>query len=238
MRKKGGRPMKQTKNNTRTVKRFSKWVIYAHWMNAFAFFALYLTALPLYSDFFNWLYPLLGGPEMARLLHRFFAVMFILPPVLVLIFDRASLFHWVKSSFTWKKEDLKFFIAFPKEFFGGKANISKQGFFNAGEKLNSVLTIVCAGLLVLSGIVMWFPQYFTSGIILWAYPVHNIAFGLSVAVVAGHIFLSLGHPNSKASMRGMIKGDVNITYAKDHHGQWYDELVEKGEIKEDKSEGA
>lgn len=231
--------MTQINNNPKTVKRFSKWVIYAHWVNAFAFFALYLTALPLYSDFFSWIYPLLGGPEVARILHRVFAVLFVLPPILVLIFDRHSLIHWVKSSFTWKKEDIKFFIAFPKEFFGGKAKVPKQGYFNAGEKLNSILTILCAAMLVLSGVVMWFPKYFGTGVIQWAYPIHNIAFGLSVAVVVGHIFLSLGHPNSKASMRGMTKGDVDVNYAKEHHGKWYDELVEKEEIKkDDKTKGA
>ncbi|UCZ52391.1 cytochrome b/b6 domain-containing protein [Bacillus shivajii] len=225
--------MKQQTNEP-TVKRFSKWVIFAHWTNAVAFFALYITALPLYTDFFHWLYPLLGGPENARLLHRIFAVIFILPPLLVLLFDPKSLFHWVKQTLTWRKNDFKFFLAFPKEFFGGKAKIPKQGFFNAGEKLNSLLTIICAILLIGSGVVMWAPGAFSTTVVQWAYPIHNIAFGLAMAVVVGHIFLSIGHPNSKPSMKGMTKGDVSVKYAKEHHGEWYDELVKEGKIKKDK----
>lgn len=218
-----------------TVKRFSKWVIIAHWTNALAFFALYITALPLYTDFFSWMYPIFGGPENLRLLHRIFAVIFVLPPLVMLIVDPKSLFHWLKQTLTWRKEDFQFFAKFPKEFFGGHVkDMPKQDFFNAGEKLNSLLTITCAILLIGSGIVMWMPELFPLAVIQWAYPLHNIAFGLSVAVVVGHIYLSLGHPGSKASMQGMIKGDVPVKYAKEHHGKWYDELVAKGEVKEEK----
>lgn len=218
-----------------TVKRFSKWVIVAHWMNALAFFALYITALPLYTDFFNWMYGVFGGPENLRLLHRIFAVMFVLPPLLVLIFDPKSLFHWIKQTLTWRKEDILFFTKFPKEFFGGHVkDMPKQDFFNAGEKLNSFLTIVCAAMLIGSGVVMWMPEWFSTGLIQWAYLFHNIGFALSAAVVVGHIFLSIGHPNSKVSMQGMTKGDVPVKYAKEHHGKWYDELVAKGEVKEEK----
>ncbi len=217
-----------------TVKRFSKWVIIAHWTNALAFFALYITALPLYTDFFSWMYPIFGGPENLRLLHRIFAVLFVLPPVVMLFVDPKSMFHWLKQTITWRKEDVMFFVKFPKEFFGGHVkDMPKQDFFNAGEKLNSLLTITCAAMLIGSGIVMWMPHLFPVLLIQWAYPIHNIAFGLSVAVVVGHIYLSLGHPGSKASMQGMTKGDVPVKYAKEHHRKWYDELVAKGEIKEE-----
>ena len=74
---------------------------------------------------------------------------------------------------------------------------------------------------------MWFPQYFSAGLIDWAYPIHNIALGLAIAVVIGHIYLSVGHPNSRASLRGMTKGDVSEDYAKAHHGRWYDEVMEE-----------
>lgn len=222
-------------SNQKMVKRFSKWVIVAHWTNAFAFFALYITALPLYTDFFSWMYPIFGGPENLRLFHRIFAVLFILPPLVMMLVDPKSFFHWIKQTLTWRKNDLAFFTKFPKEFFGGHVkDMPKQDFYNAGEKLNSILTIFSAILLIGSGVVMWFASSFPIGLVLWAYPIHNIAFGLSIAVVVGHIFLSVGHPNSKVSMQGMTKGDVPVKYAKEHHEAWYDELVAKGEIKKEK----
>ncbi len=53
---------------------------------------------------------------------------------------------------------------------------------------------------------------------------------IMVAVIIGHIYLSVGHPASRPSFMGMTKGVVPESYAKAHHGRWYDELKEKKEI--------
>lgn len=66
------------------------------------------------------------------------------------------------------------------------------------------------------------PQALPKFLVVWVYPMYNIGFGLAAAVVVSHIFLSVYL--YRESMRGIIKGDVSIEYAKDHHGRWYDEL--------------
>ncbi|WP_180954826.1 formate dehydrogenase subunit gamma [Bacillus sp. V3-13] len=213
-----------TENNPKMVKRFSKPVIFAHWLNAGAFFLLYLTGLPMYTEFFDWVYVVFGGPAGARLVHRIGAVLFILPVVYILFADPKSFFHWIRQILTWKSHDFKFLLQFPKEFFGGHPKVPKQDFYNAGEKLNSLLAIITTIMLIGSGFIMWFPAYFSQTVVMWAYPIHNIGLGLSIAVVVGHIYLSVGHPNSRVSLRGMTKGDVPEAYVKDHHGRWYDEL--------------
>jgi formate dehydrogenase subunit gamma len=234
--------MSKVQKPTKRVRRFSKTFIWAHAINGVAFFALYITALPMYTEFFDWLYPVLGGPAGARLLHRIFAVIFVLPTFIYIIFDRKGFFFWMKELITWKKRDLKFFLEFPKEFFGLKNNMPKQGFFNAGEKINSVLQILTAILIIGSGITMWFPDYFPSSVVQWGYLLHNVGFALAIAVVVGHIYLSALHPNSTPAFRGVVKGDVDVSYAKAHHEDWYDELVAKGEIipedKKTKNKGA
>jgi formate dehydrogenase subunit gamma len=227
--------MKEAKkmSSTKTVKRFSKWVIFAHWANAISFLALYVTGLPLYTDFFSWMFSVIS-PENLRLLHRIFAVIFIATPIIILIFDPKSMFHWLKQLVSWKKRDIQFLMRFAKEFFGGHVDMPKQGFYNAGEKVNSILQILCFLALVGSGIVIWMPHLFSQGVVQWAYPIHNIGFGLAAAVVIGHIYLSIGHPGSKGAMQGITKGDVPVEFAKSHYEEWYDELVAKGEIKEEK----
>jgi len=215
-----------SKGSPKMVKRFSKPIIFVHWLNAAAFFVLYLSALPMYTEYFDWLYAVFGGPAGARLVHRIAAVFFVLPVVIILFADPKSFFHWIKQTVTWRKHDFEFFKEFPKEFFGFHAKVPKQDFYNAGEKVNSILTILTAAMLIISGFVMWFPQYFPRGVVMWAYPIHNIGLGLSAAVVIGHVYLSIGHPASKASFRGITKGDVPEEYAKAHHGRWYDELKE------------
>lgn len=211
-----------TKKELKTVKRFNKGFILSHWLNAAAFFVLYVSGLPMYTEFFDWLYVVFGGPENARLVHRIAAVCFMIPLPLLIIFDFQGFKLWAKSLFSWKKHDFLFFKGFLPEFFGKKVKTPKQDFFNAGEKLNSWLMIVTTIMLISSGIVMWFPQYFSYNIIMWAYPIHNIGLGLAAAVVVGHIYMAI--VLNKASLRGIFKGDVDIEYAKDHHGRWYDEL--------------
>ncbi len=209
----------------KTIKRFNKGFIISHWVNAGAFFVLYISALPMYTEFFDWLYPVFGGPAGARLVHRIAAVAFMLPLFIMIIFDFKGFKNWMKNIFSWKKHDLKFFPQFAKEFFGLKAKVPKQDFFNAGEKLNSWLMIITTLMLIASGLVMWFPQFFPSVVLWWAYPIHNIGLGLAAAVAVGHIYMSL--VTARPSMRGIIKGDVSEEYAEDHHGRWYDELKEE-----------
>ncbi|WP_153125557.1 formate dehydrogenase subunit gamma [Peribacillus tepidiphilus] len=216
--------MSKNNGSKKMVKRFSKPVIIAHWTNALAFFMLYVSGLPMYTEFFDWLYVLFGGPENARLVHRIFGVLFILPVIFILLVDPKSFIHWIKQIFSWKAHDFQFFKEFPKEFFGKHADIPKQDFYNAGEKLNSLLTILCTVMLVSSGLVMWFPHLFAQGVVMWAYPIHNIGLGLSMAVIVGHIYLSVGHPGSRPAMRGMLKGEVDEDFARAHHGRWMDEL--------------
>lgn len=128
-------------------------------------------------------------------------------------------------------------MAFPKEFFTGIAKVPKQDFLNGGEIINSILQMIMWLMLVISGIVMWFPQYFGQGIVFIAYPTHNIALGLAIAVVVGYIYLSIGHPNSNASISGMINGKVSAVYAKEHHVRWYDEVTDQTQ-EESQNKGA
>lgn len=222
----------------RTYKRFSKPFIIAHWVNAFAFFALYITALPMYTEFFDWLYPVLGGPANARFLHRIFAVMFMVPAIFMLIVDPKFLFHWIKSSLTWRKHDIGFFLPFAKEFFGKHSNLPKQDFYNAGEKINSLLQMMASTLLIASGVVMWNTTWFPRSIVVWAYPTHAISFGLAIAVVVGHIYLGTLANGGKVALRGMTKGEVTEEWAKDHHGNWYEEIKSKEEQVDQSNKGA
>lgn len=214
-----------SKKNGRMVKRFNKGFIISHWVNALAFFVLYISALPMYTEFFDWLYPVFGGPAGARLVHRIAAVCFMLPLPIMIFFDLKGFINWMKNIFSWKKHDLKFFPEFAKEFFGRKANVPKQDFFNAGEKANSWLMIITTIMLIGSGLIMWFPQKFSQSVIMWAYPIHNIGLGLAAAVVVGHIYMSVAL--AKPSLQGIFKGKVSEEYAKDHHGRWYDELKQE-----------
>jgi len=211
------------------VKRFSIHFMILHWAYALSYLILYLTGLTMYTEFFDWMYVLFGGPAMARLIHRGAAIAFILCPIYMLIFDRQSMFHWLKHTFKWGMHDIKYLMSFPLDLFGFKVKNPPQDFISGGEKLNSLMQIFTFFMFVSSGIVMWVPQYFPGWVIDWSYPMHNIALGLSLMVIIGHIYLTTKNPSSKASLEGMTTGYCSEDYAKHHHGNWYDGVKEADE---------
>ncbi|WML55343.1 cytochrome b/b6 domain-containing protein [Neobacillus sp. PS3-12] len=210
------------------VRRFSKGFVVAHGVNAISFLALYITALPMYAHSFSWLFPVLGGPANARLLHRIFACIFVTPTIIYLIMDPKGLALWMKELITWKKRDVQFFTEFVKDLFGFKFKHVRQTFYNAGEKVNSMLQVLCALMIICSGITMWFSQYFPRAVVQWGYLFHDIGFGLAIAVVVGHVYLSVVHKNSRPGYTGVITGEVPAWWAREHHTDWYDEEVAKG----------
>lgn len=210
------------------VRRFSKGFVVAHGVNAISFLALYITALPMYAHSFSWLFPVFGGPANARLLHRIFACIFVTPTIIYLIMDPKGLALWMKELITWKKRDLEFFSNFVKDLFGFRFKHIRQTFYNAGEKVNSMLQILCALMIICSGITIWFSQYFPRAVVQWGYLFHDIGFGLAIAVVVGHVYLSVIHKNSRPGYTGVITGEVPAWWAREHHTDWYDEEAAKG----------
>jgi formate dehydrogenase subunit gamma len=210
------------------VRRFSMAFVVAHAVNFISFLALYLTALPMYTEAFDWVYTILGGPENARLLHRIFAVAFIAPTFIWVIFDRPGFMRWMKEIVTWKKRDLQFFQETGKELFGFKYKHIPQTFFNAGEKINSWIQILTAILIIVSGFTMWFPEYFPSWATQWGYFLHSASMGFAAAVVVGHVYLAAVHKNSSPGFKGVVTGVVPAWWAQDHYTEWYEEEVAKG----------
>lgn len=96
-----------------------------------------------------------------------------------------------------------------------------QGRLNAGEKINSLLGIIGCGLLSLSGLIMWFSNFFAPFHLLLAYTIHDLAAATVGAAIIGHAYLGLFHPGSKEALKGMIEGTVSEKFAKGHHAKWY-----------------
>lgn len=207
------------------VLRFSVGERQSHWVHAISFFVLLFTGLGMFSTFFQPAMSVFGGIQVARIIHRGSAVVFVVV-VGLLFFIGNSRFHWrwLKFVFHFTKDDLKHVSAFPKEFFGGHGTYPAQDKFNGGEKINSLITIFGTVFITLSGIVLWFAPSFPPGLVRWAYPVHDLTMFVMTAALIGHMYLGLLHPDSKASMSGMLNGYVSSKFARAHHAKWYERL--------------
>ncbi len=206
------------------VLRFTLGERLAHWSHTVAFVTLLLTGLLLV---FRNAGHLLGPPglRLAGQLHHWTAwpFTFLTPAILVLAAPKQT-GEWLRSIATWTKDDLAFLAAFPREFFGLKAELPKQGKFNAGEKVNSLLTLFGSLLLIATGWIMLYRDHFSKATLAWVYPLHDLGALLLGSVIIGHAYLALLHPNSRESIRGMVGGTVSRRFAREHHALWYERL--------------
>ena len=95
-----------------------------------------------------------------------------------------------------------------------------QGRFNAGQKINAILTAAFAVLFGVSGLLLWFGEQdtryrFASTVIL-----HDGLLYASLVLLTGHLYLALIHPATKHALEGMVTGSVDEDWAARHHPKW------------------
>jgi formate dehydrogenase subunit gamma len=100
-----------------------------------------------------------------------------------------------------------------------------SGFFNAGEKIVFWVGLTLFGVVAsLSGFVLDFPNFEQGRVIMQqAHLFHSITAVVFIALMLGHIYLgTVGFEGAYQGMR--YDGLVDETWAREHHGLWYDEV--------------
>lgn len=214
--------------NRDTIERFSLPSRLGHGVHAISFVILLLTGCALvFRGFGSLIGP--GGLRLFSNIHHLFGLIFTFVPVIILVFfSWKNTKRWLYDITHWSKNDVEFVKAFPKTFFGFKVETPKQGRFNGGEKINSLLQIVGCTVLIVTGWIMLVADP-TQAIVGWARLIHSFAaLGLG-SVIMAHAFLAVLHPGSKESIKGMLGGRVSRDWAWHHHALWVEE-VESGEV--------
>jgi formate dehydrogenase subunit gamma len=189
--------------------RASRWV---HWLTALFMIVCILTAAVLYNGSIA---VLVGHRYVVEQIHVFSG--FALPvPLLVGIASRAyrddarRLNRFTPRDWAWLRSRTR------------RDGTIEVGKFNAGQKLNASLSAGSIGVLLISGVVMYFtdlaPLPWRSG----ATFVHDW-FALAVGLlVVGHIVMAMKDPNA---MDGMRTGRVPLRWARREHGGWAREMA-------------
>jgi formate dehydrogenase subunit gamma len=211
----------------RYIRRFSTLERIAHWSMGLSFVVLALTGLvitfgkyiilPVFGyTVFGWI------ASIAKNLHNFVGPVFSVSlPVFIVIY--------VRDNFP-AAGDLKWLTSL-----GGllspKSEHPPAGRYNAGEKVYFWL-VVCAVSVVLAvtGLILDFPNFDqTRSQMQLASTIHMIAALAGTAMACFHIYLgTVGH---KGAYEGMRYGYVDETWAKEHHGLWYED-VKAGKARE------
>lgn len=202
---------------TLLIDRFSFAERLSHWLSAICFLYAAFTGLALWSPRLFWLSGVFGGGETVRAWHPWAGLFF--TAALGVMFAR-----WARQMQL--DEDDQLWLAkghlYAQNLHDG---IPESGRFNAGQKLLFWTQSASAFFLLLSGVVMWFPEVAPRSLRLISVLVHPICATVSIAGVIVHLYMStMAVPGS---LQAMMHGKVRHGWARSHHGKWYRDVSGK-----------
>jgi len=192
-----------------------------HWFTAILFIILAITGLSmLYGKAI--IIPVIGKDAFAayaalgKSVHNYLGPAFAVGLLIEII-------KWIRMNIP-KFRDLVWFLK------GGGAIghvHASAGRMNGGEKVWFWGLVLIGGLLTVTGLLLDFPNLGTerSGMQL-SHILHSGSGVILTGFAFWHIYL--GTIGTEGALEGMVKGEVDVEWAKQHHDIWYEELEEEG----------
>ncbi len=194
----------------RRIERFNRTERALHWTHASAFLALLATGLILYLPS---LATVVAHRQIVKNVHIWVAVAWAVAIVAIVVAgDRRRLADDWREIETIDRDD--------RRWLRGRSTL--QGRFNAGQKLNALVTVAFAILFTVSGLSLWLGERDHRFILAGAGTVHDLLTLGSLVLLVGHLYLSLIHPSTRHALRGMTTGEVDVDWARQHHRRWAD----------------
>ena len=189
------------------VQRFSPMERLLHWVNAAGFFFLLVTGLILYLPSLSML---VSRRQTIQGIHFWGGVGWLAALAGLLLLGGRRLLATARELDSFDGDDLRWL----------RGRGAPQGRFNAGQKINAVLTAAFTILFGVSGLLLWFGEEdtryrFASTVIL-----HDGVMYVSLVLLVGHLYLALIHPATRHALRGMTLGSVSGDWASRHHAKW------------------
>jgi formate dehydrogenase subunit gamma len=191
---------------------------FTHWIAASSYIYLLLTGLAFWSPWCFWIAALLGGGQVSRMLH----------PWAGLIFTGAIL----KMYSMWAAQmrptavDKAWWDSIGHYIRNEDDQMPAAGRYNAGQKLLFWGFVTCGVLLLLTGAILWFPEYLPWNLRFLRYLavlVHPAAALLTIGLFLIHIYMSVFA--ERGAFGSIIRGDVSFAFAKRYHPGWYEEVT-------------
>ena len=202
----------ETRTDEEAYVRFRPLDRFLHGLVIFSFLLLVLTGMPLkfyYTEWAQWLLDVMGGQVVAAILHRagaiitiFYFTVHILSVLHSIWTDRAMFIDPEKGRVTFRQignvihgpdspmpnlQDVRDFIAHQKWFFG-KGEKPQFDRWTYWEKFDYLAVFWGVAIIGASGLVMWFPEFFTRFFPGWIINIALIIHSDEALLAAGFIF--------------------------------------------------
>jgi formate dehydrogenase subunit gamma len=189
-----------------------------HWIAGFSYLYLLITGLGFYSPWLQWLLVVMGGGQTSRILHPWIGLIFA-AAVLYMYVLWAGQMHMTDTDRAWwnavglyaRNEDDK---------------MPPAGRYNAGQKLLFWGFFVFGLLLLLSGLVLWFPEYIPWSLRFLRYTAVIVHVGsalITIGLFMLHVYM--GVFAERGAFGSVIRGDVSSEFARRYHPGWYEEVT-------------
>ncbi len=216
----GGRA-KLEERTGRKVQRWSAWERVMHWFVAILFIVLAITGLSLLYGRAV-LIPIMGPEafaayaQFAKDSHNILSLFFVVGLVAMIV-------SWAHENLL-TRVDWEWFKAGGGYLGKGHPHAYKA---NAGEKVWFWILTFAGIVMMVSGAILLFPNMgWERDVMQISTLIHAASSILLIALSFGHIYL--GTLGNEGSLEGMITGEVDEGWARQHHDLWYEEVAGKG----------
>jgi formate dehydrogenase subunit gamma len=189
-----------------------------HWLAGFSYVYLLLTGLAFWSPWLFWIATVLGGPTISREVHPWVGLMFVFATILM--------YGMWGRQMRETESDKEFWRALEHYVRNEDESVPSADRFNAGQKLLFWGFFWCGILLLLSGLILWFPQWVPWSFRYMRYlavTVHPVCALLTIGLFIIHVYM--GTAMERGAFGSVIRGDVSIGWAKRYHRVWYERLA-------------
>ena len=189
-----------------------------HWLSGFTYLYLLMSGLAFYTPHLYWMAAVLGGAPSARFWH----------PWVGLVFTIAML--WMHQ--TWRADmritevDRRWTREVGKYVENRDEEVPPADRFNAGQKQFYWVMLVATIFLLLSGLVMWFPEYVPRslrGLRPLAVVIHEVAALVTIGALIIHVYMGLFLVSG--GFKAMVHGYVSPRWARVHHRLWFNRIM-------------
>ncbi len=186
-----------------------------HWGVAFTFFTCLFTGLPIWFPAFGWMAALFGGLYVCRWLHPLIGVLFYVFSILMTL-RWAGKMAMEKGEWAWLGPKTIEYLRFDRD----DPDVGK---YNGGQKLFFWFSALGSVGLLLTGVVLWWPEYFGQDLRRASLVLHDLAFIGFAAQLVAHIYLATAA--EPGTFRAMLNGRVTKAWARVHHAKWYRQVT-------------
>ena len=188
-----------------------------HWFAGLSYLYLMATGLALFSPHLYWIAAVLGGGPTIRFWHPWIGLVFMGAVLWMDVMWRDQM-RTTEADREWNRK-VKLYIE------NRDRDVPPVGRFNPGQKQFYWVMLFATILLLLTGVIMWIPEYLPYGLRGLrgvAVVLHEIAALITIGAFIIHVYMGLFVV--PGGFRAIIHGYVSRGWAKTHHRLWYNQI--------------